>query len=74
MISLFDFLSDYGPALIEHVLLDFGFPSNCRVGKEFEMERDLPKLHLALKSAESILQNIGTTAKVNDLSVLSVLY
>lgn len=57
-------VSDYGPALTEHVLLDFGFPSNCRFGKEFDIERDLPKLHLALKSAESIMKNIGETAKV----------
>jgi len=55
--------TNYGPALTEHVLLDFGFPSNCRFGKEFDIERDLPKLHLALKSAESIMKNIGETAK-----------
>jgi len=55
--------TNYGPALTEHVLLEFGFPSNCQVGKDFQIERDLSKLHLALASAESIMQNIGTTSK-----------
>lgn len=55
---------DYGPALIEHVLLEFGFPSNSKIGTQFDINRDLPKLHLALKSAENIMQNIGTTSKV----------
>lgn len=57
-------LIDYGPALIEHVLLEFGFPSNSRIGTQFDITRDLPKLHLALKSADGIMQNIGNIAKV----------
>lgn len=53
----------YGPALIEHVLLEFGFPSNSRIGTQFDVTRDLPKLHLALKSADTIMQNIGNISK-----------
>nr|CAH0102372.1 unnamed protein product [Daphnia galeata] len=55
--------TNYGPALIEHVLLEFGFPSNSRIGTQFDITRDLPKLHLALKSADGIMQNIGNIAK-----------
>jgi hypothetical protein len=58
------FKLDYGPALIEHVLLEFGFPPNSRIGTQFDITRDLPKLHLALKSADSIMQNIGSISKV----------
>ena len=57
-------LIDYGPALIEHVLLEFGFPSNSRIGTQFDITRDLPKLHFSLKSADGIMQNIGNIAKV----------
>ncbi|XP_046459806.1 nuclear export mediator factor NEMF-like isoform X2 [Daphnia pulex] len=55
--------TNYGPALIEHVLLEFGFPPNSRIGTQFDITRDLPKLHLALKSADSIMQNIGSISK-----------
>jgi hypothetical protein len=62
--KLYILLIDFGPALIEHVLLEFGFPSNSRIGPQFDIDRDLPKLHLALKSADDIMQNIGNIAKV----------
>ena len=46
------------------MLLEFGFPSNSRIGTQFDIIRDLPKLHLALKSADGIMQNIGNISKV----------
>lgn len=55
---------DYGPALTEHVLLEYGFPASSRIGSQFEIERDLPKLHLALKLADNILKTIGNEPKV----------
>lgn len=60
----FSLLLDYGPALIEHILLESGFAANSRIGTHFDINRDLPKLHMALKSAEDIINNIGTTSKV----------
>ena len=62
--TLINFILDYGPALTEHVLLEFGFPPSSRIGTQFEVERDLPKLHLALKLADSIMKNIGSEPKV----------
>jgi hypothetical protein len=58
---------EYGPALIEQVLIEHGFTPNSRIGTQFDINRDCPKLHMALKSAENILNSIGTSSKVNKL-------
>ncbi|KAK2150925.1 hypothetical protein LSH36_382g02027 [Paralvinella palmiformis] len=46
----------YGPALIEHALLYVGIPSNARIGKEFSISEDLPKLMAALDQAEAMME------------------
>ncbi|XP_044729059.1 nuclear export mediator factor NEMF homolog [Chrysoperla carnea] len=46
---------DYGPAVIDHVLLEAGFPSNCKLGKQFDIENDIEKLHAALLKAEELI-------------------
>nr|CAD7402804.1 unnamed protein product [Timema poppensis] len=46
---------EYGPAIIDHVLLQAGFPSNCKLGKGFSLSEDLPKLCAALDEAEQLM-------------------
>lgn len=41
--------------MIDHVLLQAGFPNNCKFKKQFNLENDLTKLHQALNSAENLL-------------------
>ncbi|XP_049952116.1 ribosome quality control complex subunit NEMF-like [Schistocerca serialis cubense] len=48
---------EYGPAVIEHVLLRGGFPSGCKFGKNFNVTEDLPKLCEALTEAEKLMEN-----------------
>lgn len=56
---------DYGPAVIDHVLLEAGFPSNCKLGKQFDIEKDIQKLHAALLKAEELICVASkTTSKV----------
>ncbi|KAJ7365341.1 hypothetical protein OS493_005446 [Desmophyllum pertusum] len=45
----------YGAALLEHCLIDEGFPENAKIGKGFNLEGDLPKVMEALKKAEIFL-------------------
>ncbi|KAJ8044952.1 Nuclear export mediator factor Nemf [Holothuria leucospilota] len=49
----------FGPALIEHCLLSAGFPSNATLGKEFDLENDIPRLIQALEEAQQYLQASG---------------
>ncbi|XP_073950887.1 nuclear export mediator factor NEMF homolog Clbn [Choristoneura fumiferana] len=50
---------EYGPAIIDHVLLEQGLTGNMKVSsdpnKGFFAERDLPKLAAAVKRAEELL-------------------
>ncbi|XP_022810327.1 nuclear export mediator factor NEMF-like [Stylophora pistillata] len=46
----------YGAALIEHCLMEVGFPENVKIGKGFKIEEDLTKVMEALKKAESFLE------------------
>ncbi|KAL1461067.1 hypothetical protein WDU94_012998, partial [Cyamophila willieti] len=46
---------DYGPAIIEHVLMSVGFPNTCKLGKDVNIDTDLPRLVEAFKMAEQIL-------------------
>ena len=58
------FFTDFGPALIEHVLLEAGFAGNSKIGKDVNIERDLGRLLSALKSAEGIMVSIAQCPKV----------
>ncbi|XP_065332099.1 ribosome quality control complex subunit NEMF homolog [Cloeon dipterum] len=53
--------TDYGPALIEHVLLGVDFAPNVKFGKGFSLENDLGKLYSALCEADEILSSASTT-------------
>ncbi|XP_074642120.1 ribosome quality control complex subunit NEMF-like [Tubulanus polymorphus] len=48
---------EYGPALVEHSLLTAGFTENLKIGVNFNIGIDLPKLYSALQIAEDLLQN-----------------
>ncbi|XP_046545079.1 nuclear export mediator factor NEMF-like [Haliotis rubra] len=48
---------DYGPAVLDHCLLGAGFTENCRIGKGFDISKDMPKLLSAIEEAEEMLQN-----------------
>ncbi|XP_059480083.1 ribosome quality control complex subunit NEMF homolog [Neocloeon triangulifer] len=52
--------TDYGPALIEHVLLGAGFPPNVKFGKDFNLEENFGKIHDALCVADEILNKAST--------------
>ncbi|GFN73720.1 nuclear export mediator factor nemf-like, partial [Plakobranchus ocellatus] len=45
---------DYGPAIVEHVLLGAGFAENAKIGKGFDLNTDLDRLMQALEEAESL--------------------
>ncbi|XP_012257148.2 ribosome quality control complex subunit NEMF homolog [Athalia rosae] len=47
---------EFGPAIIDHVLLQADFPAGCKIGKGFDTATDFPKLATALKNAENIFQ------------------
>lgn len=46
---------EYGPALIDHVLLKAGYKSSCKIGKDFNVHEDLPKLLETFTEAEHIM-------------------
>jgi hypothetical protein len=46
---------DYGPALIEHVLLGVGFVANVKFGNDFNVDHDCGRVHKALCEADIIL-------------------
>lgn len=52
---------DYGPAVIDHVLLEAGFQYNCKV-RDFNIENDIEKLYSALEKAEILLKNASKEA------------
>nr|CAH7713769.1 unnamed protein product [Callosobruchus chinensis] len=47
---------EYGPPLIEHVLLKHGFTNAAKIGKTFSITEDIDRLMEALQDAENILQ------------------
>jgi hypothetical protein len=49
------FFVDYGPAIIEHVLIKAGFSAGCKVGKGFDLEKDMSRLLAALNEADHLL-------------------
>ncbi|KAI5706835.1 hypothetical protein M8J75_011793 [Diaphorina citri] len=53
---------DYGPAIIEHVLMTAGFPNTCKLGMDINIETDLPRMVEAFKMAELILDQALTVS------------
>ncbi len=56
--------TDFGPSLVEHVLLEHGFAANSRVGKDFDIERDFQRLFEAMQTARNIMNKISDSTKV----------
>ncbi|XP_078672293.1 ribosome quality control complex subunit NEMF-like isoform X3 [Branchiostoma floridae x Branchiostoma belcheri] len=50
----------YGPAVLDHCLLNAGFPEGAKVGKDFDVSQDLPQLMAALVEAEKFLEASGS--------------
>ncbi|XP_022913769.2 ribosome quality control complex subunit NEMF homolog [Onthophagus taurus] len=46
---------EYGPSLLEHVLLKFGFKNSAKLGKDFKTDRDINKLYEAILDAENLM-------------------
>lgn len=49
-------LAEYGPAVIDHMLLKVGFPLGVKLGKGFELNQ-VDKLVEAFQEAETLLDN-----------------
>lgn len=49
-------ITEYGPALIEHVLLKHGFNNSAKIGKTFDIEKDINCLMDALTEANNLFQ------------------
>uniref|UniRef100_A0A1Y1MZR1 NFACT RNA-binding domain-containing protein n=1 Tax=Photinus pyralis TaxID=7054 RepID=A0A1Y1MZR1_PHOPY len=47
---------DYGPSLIEHVLLKSGFANSTKLGKSFEINTDIERLFSAIEEAKQIVE------------------
>eukprot|EP00058_Branchiostoma_floridae_P011333 XP_002596821.1 hypothetical protein BRAFLDRAFT_130588 [Branchiostoma floridae] len=50
----------YGPAVLDHCLLNAGFPEGAKVGRDFDVSQDLPQLMAALVEAEKFLEASGS--------------
>lgn len=50
-------LLEFGSAVIDHVLLKAGFALGCKIGKDFNITEDMPKLILALEDANNIVDH-----------------
>lgn len=60
------FVLDYGPAVIEHALLESGFTSNVKVNKILKVENVM----VALKLADDIMKDAkNTPSKVPILKI-----
>ncbi|XP_063231273.1 ribosome quality control complex subunit NEMF homolog [Bacillus rossius redtenbacheri] len=53
---------EYGPAIIDHVLLKAGFPPNCKLGKGFDPQQDMPRLCAAMEMAEDLMSQAAKQA------------
>lgn len=54
---LFFHVVEYGPALIEHVLLKYGFTNSTKIGKSFDIVKDIDELMKALNEADLLFQS-----------------
>ncbi|XP_012286899.1 nuclear export mediator factor NEMF homolog [Orussus abietinus] len=48
---------EFGPAIIDHILLKVGLRAGCKIGKDFKIPEDMPKLTSALELATEIFDN-----------------
>ncbi|XP_020279965.1 nuclear export mediator factor NEMF homolog [Pseudomyrmex gracilis] len=48
-------LLEFGSTVIDHVLLKVGFSLGCKIGKDFNVTEDMPKLILALEDANNMM-------------------
>jgi len=46
---------DYGPAMLDHVLLGAGFQLNVKIGQGFHLDADMSRLLVAIEEAEDLL-------------------
>ncbi|XP_066142754.1 ribosome quality control complex subunit NEMF homolog [Euwallacea fornicatus] len=49
---------EYGPSLLEHVLLKQGFTNSTKIGKTFHINQDIDKLMLGLSEADLIFKSV----------------
>eukprot|EP00794_Sanderia_malayensis_P020402 gene20402-22415_t len=54
----------YGPALLEHCLLEAGFPSGCKIGDGFHIDKDTSRLLTAIEQAEEIMNQISKPGRM----------
>ncbi|XP_011872509.1 PREDICTED: nuclear export mediator factor NEMF homolog [Vollenhovia emeryi] len=50
-------LLEFGAAVIDHVLLQAGFNLGCKIGKDFNIAEDMPKLTRALEEANNMIDH-----------------
>lgn len=50
-------LLEFGAAVIDHVLLKAEFNLGCKIGKDFNITEDMPKLILALEEANNMMEH-----------------
>ncbi|XP_043672655.1 nuclear export mediator factor NEMF homolog [Vespula pensylvanica] len=50
-------LLEFGAAVIDHVLLQAGFALGCKIGKDFDIAKDMSRLTVALKNADNMLND-----------------
>ncbi|KAF7397649.1 hypothetical protein HZH68_008871 [Vespula germanica] len=55
-------LLEFGAAVIDHVLLQAGFAPGCKIGKDFDIAKDMSRLTVALKNADNMLNDAKKNA------------
>lgn len=50
-------LLEFGATVIDHVLLTAGFNLGCKIGKDFNVTEDMPRLISALENANNMMYN-----------------
>lgn len=53
---------EVGAAIIDYVLLEEGFQMGCKIGKDFDVDKDFNRLYSALQKAEQMLDNAKNQA------------
>ncbi|XP_030834468.1 nuclear export mediator factor Nemf isoform X1 [Strongylocentrotus purpuratus] len=53
----------YGPALIEHCLLNQGFPSNAKGNNGFDIQQDMSRVMTSLSEGEQYVEKSGSECK-----------
>lgn len=65
------FLAEFGPSLIEHVLLKQGFGNSTKIGKTFDVSVDVDKLMQGILEADKIFKVAQTECQKVCNSILS---